>query len=139
MEQITVSDIVKATGGRLLCGEENLTLSHISTNSKEMAGADLFVPLIGERVDAHRFIAGAFEVGAVATLTSEHDAMDEVHPWIRVEDTKKALQAIGVYLRERLHIPLIGVTGSVGKTTTREMIATALSSEVSGLQDTGKC
>ena len=48
MEQITVSDIVKATGGRLLCGEENLTLSHISTNSKEMAGADLFVPLIGE-------------------------------------------------------------------------------------------
>ena len=129
MEQITVSDIVKATGGRLLCGEENLTLSHISTNSKEMAGADLFVPLIGERVDAHRFIAGAFEAGAVATLTSEHDAMDDVHPWIRVEDTKKALQAIGVYLRERLHIPLVGVTGSVGKTTTREMIATALSAK----------
>ena len=129
MEQITVSDIVKATGGRLLCGEENLTLSHISTNSKEMAGADLFVPLIGERVDAHRFIAGAFEAGAVATLTSEHDAMDDVHPWIRVEDTKKALQAIGVYLREKLHIPLVGVTGSVGKTTTREMIATALSAK----------
>lgn len=129
MEQITVSDIVKATGGRLLCGDETQGLSHISTNSREMAGQDLFVPLIGERVDAHRFIEGAFEAGAAATLTSEHDAMEDVHPWIRVEDTKKALQAIGVYLRERLHIPLVGVTGSVGKTTTREMIATALSAK----------
>lgn len=129
MEQITVSDIVKATGGRLLCGEENLPLVHISIDSRTMKGQDLFVPLVGENVDAHRFIEKAFLSGAVATLTAEHDEMEDGHPWIRVEDTKKALQAIGTYLRNRLDIPLVGVTGSVGKTTTREMIAAALSAK----------
>lgn len=127
MEHMTVKDIVKAAGGRLLCGDSELELSNISIDSRTMKGADLFVPIIGEKVDAHRFIAGAFAAGAAATLTSEHDAMDDVRPWIRVEDTKKALQDIGSYYRERLHIPLIGITGSVGKTTTREMIAAALS------------
>lgn len=127
MEQMTVNDIVKATGGRLLCGDASLPLVHISIDSRTMKGQDLFVPLVGEKVDAHRFIEQAFSVGAAATLTSEHDAMDDSRPWIRVEDTKKALQAIGVYYRSRLSLPLIGITGSVGKTTTREMVAAALS------------
>lgn len=127
MEHMTVNDIVKATGGRLLCGSGELELANISIDSRTMKGADLFVPIIGEKVDAHRFIGCAFEAGAAATLTSEHDSMEDVRPWIRVEDTKKALQDIGSFYRERLHIPLIGITGSVGKTTTREMIAAALS------------
>lgn len=127
MEQMTVNDIVKATGGRLLCGDGNLPLVHISIDSRTMKGQDLFVPLVGEKVDAHRFIEQAFSVGAVASLTSEHDDMEDVHPWIRVEDTKAALQAIGVYYRKRLKLPLVGITGSVGKTTTREMVAAALS------------
>lgn len=124
---MTVNDIVKATGGRLLCGDGGLPLVHISIDSRTMAGQDLFVPLIGEKVDAHRFIAQAFQAGAAAVLTSEHDEMEDTHPWIRVEDTKKALQAIGDYYRSRLTLPLVGITGSVGKTTTREMIAAALS------------
>ncbi len=127
MEQMTVRDIVKATGGRLLCGDENLELRNISIDSRTMKGQDLFVPIIGEKVDAHRFIPGAFSVGAAATLTSEHDEMTDERPWIRVEDTKKALQNIGAYYRDRLTLPLVGITGSVGKTTTREMIAAALS------------
>lgn len=127
MEGITVKDIVNATGGRLLCGEETQVLSHISIDSRTMKGQDLFVPIIGERVDAHRFISQAFEAGAAAVLTSEHEKMDDVHPWIRVEDTVKALQAVGRYYRDRLNLPLVGITGSVGKTTTREMVAAALS------------
>ncbi len=127
MEQMTVNDIVKATGGRLLCGDGNLELHHISIDSRTMKGQDLFVPIIGEKVDAHRFINGAFSVGAAATLTSEHDEMQDEKPWIRVADTKKALQDIGSCYRSRLKLPLIGITGSVGKTTTREMIAAALS------------
>lgn len=127
MEQMTVNDIVKATGGRLLCGDGSLPLVHISIDSRTMRGQDLFVPLIGEKVDAHRFIPQAFAAGASAVLTSEHDEMEDEHPWIRVEDTKKALQAVGSFYRARLHLPLIGITGSVGKTTTREMIAAALS------------
>lgn len=127
MEQMTVNDVVKATGGRLLCGDGNTPLIHISINSQTMEGSDLFVPLIGAKVDAHRFIEQAWKNGAAATLTSEHDTMEDSHPWIRVEDTKKALQDIGAYYRRRFRLPLVGITGSVGKTTTREMVATALS------------
>ena len=127
MEQMTVRDIVTATGGRLLCGDESQPVVHIGINSKEVQRGELFVPLVGEKVDAHRFSGMAFEAGAGAVLTSKHDEMEDVHPWIRVEDTKKALQAVGAYYRDRLTLPLIGITGSVGKTTTREMVATALS------------
>lgn len=127
MEQMTVHDIVKATGGRLLCGDGNTPLVHISINSQTMEGDDLFVPLIGAKVDAHRFIEQAFQCGAAATLTSEHDTMEDSHPWIRVADTKQALQDIGAFYRSRYTLPLVGITGSVGKTTTREMVAAALS------------
>ena len=127
MEQMTVRDVVTATGGRLLCGDGDTPLEYISINSQTMEGSDLFVPLIGAKVDAHRFIGQAFENGAAATLTSRHDAMEDTRPWIRVEDTKKALQDIGAYYRRRFTLPLVGITGSVGKTTTREMIAAALS------------
>lgn len=127
MEQMTVYDVVKATGGRLLCGDGNTPLIHISINSQTMEGSDLFVPLIGAKVDAHRFIEQALANGAAATLTSEHDMMEDSHPWIRVEDTKKALQDIGAFYRRRFSLPLVGITGSVGKTTTREMVAAALS------------
>ena len=127
MEHMTVKDIVQTTDGRLLCGDENTPLLHISIDSRVMKGQDLFVPLIGEKADAHRFIDGAFAAGAAAVLTSEHDNMDDIHPWIRVENTKKALQAIGSFYRKRMKQPLVGITGSVGKTTTREMVAAALS------------
>lgn len=127
MENITVKDVLLATGGRLLCGNEAAVLEHISIDSRTMKGNDLFVPIIGEKVDAHDFIVQAFAAGAAAALTSEHDSMESEKAWIRVEDTKKALQALGNYYRKRLALPLVGITGSVGKTTTREMIACALS------------
>lgn len=159
MEHVTVGDIVKATGGRLLCGNPDTKVSHIRLDSRKVEPGDLFVPIIGEKVDAHRFIPQVMEAGAAAVLTSEHDEVPEgadgcrtqigmaeadsaaadgagaqgsqaeaaSAAWIRVEDTKKALQDIGRYLRARLSLPLVGVTGSVGKTTTREMIAAALS------------
>ena len=130
MEKITVKDIVTAVNGTLLCGDENHPVEHLSIDSRTMKGNDLFVPLIGEKVDAHRFIEQAFGAGAVAVLTSEHDhAEDADHAWIRVADTKKALQEIGRYYRSHLSLPLIGITGSVGKTTTREMVAAALSAK----------
>ena len=127
MVNMTVKEILSATGGRLLCGSENTILEHISIDSRNMKGNDLFVPIIGEKVDAHRFIGQAFDNGAAAALTSEHDVMDLARPWIRVEDTKTALQAIGSYYRDLLTLPLVGITGSVCKTTTREMVACALS------------
>ncbi|MDO4265789.1 MAG: UDP-N-acetylmuramoyl-tripeptide--D-alanyl-D-alanine ligase [Eubacteriales bacterium] len=139
--ELTVKQVAEACGGRLLCGDETRMVRHISLNSNKMAGDDLFVPIIGERVDAHRFLSGAFSAGAVCALTSwkspellKDTALQAVldrdpsAALIEVEDTRAALQALGRWYREkRVRIPLIGVTGSVGKTTTREMIACALS------------
>lgn len=128
MEDIIVRDIVEAAKGTLLCGDENTVITDLCIDSKEIKEGDLFVPIIGERVDAHRFIEQALEIGAAA-LTSEHDAISAEKPYIRVEDTVQALQDIGAYVRKRLSIPIVAVTGSVGKTTTRNMIATALRSQ----------
>ena len=108
MEHVTVKDLVLGSGGVLVSGREEAPVSHIRLDSRQVEPGDLFVPLLGERVDSHP------EDGAGCAV-------------IRVEDTKKALQKIGSYLRDRLTLPLVGVTGSVGKTTTREMIAAALS------------
>lgn len=133
---ITVREAAAAVGGRILTGNGETRLRHISLNSRQMQGNDLFVPIIGEKVDAHRFIAGAFEAGAVCAFTSEHASgadlrNDEQFPaLIAVHDTREALQALGRWYREtKVPIPFVGVTGSVGKTTTREMIACALSAE----------
>ena len=129
MEHMTASQIAKACNGTFLLGVPDTVVEHISLDSRTMKGNDLFVPLIGENVDAHKYIGQAMENGAVAVFTSEHEkAPDNARGvWIQVEDTKKALQDLGRYCRSLLKLPLIGITGSVGKTTTREMVATALS------------
>ena len=129
--RLTAAEIAAAVKGKLLCGSADTMIENISTASGTMKGADLFVPIIGARVDAHRFIGDAFAHGAAATLSSEglpEQAAGSGWPVIGVEDTMQALQDLGAYYRSRyVRIPYIGVTGSVGKTTTREMIAATLS------------
>lgn len=125
MENITIKDIVQATKGTLLCGQEETVIDSISTNSKELGSNTLFVPLLGERVNAHKFIEDALETAA-ATLTSEHDTASSNKAYIKVDDTLVAMQRLATYYRNRMDLPIVGVTGSVGKTTTREMIAHVL-------------
>ena len=117
MDHITVRHIVEAVSGTLLCGDADTELKHISIDSRSMRGADLFVPLIGEKSDAHRFLVQAMDNGAAAALTSEHEAAPEgFHgALIQVKDTKLALQTIGRCLRARLSIPLVGITGRRAK------------------------
>ena len=147
MIDITVRDLVSASGGRLLSGNQEIRLRHISLDSRTMQGDDLFVPVVGENVDAHDYLCQAIWKGAAAVFTSRHhtwqEALEDIkrqcaaHPeweekaldaaWIYVENTKRGLQAYGKYCRKNNPIPLVGITGSVGKTTTREMVAAALS------------
>ncbi|QNM06179.1 UDP-N-acetylmuramoyl-tripeptide--D-alanyl-D-alanine ligase [Qiania dongpingensis] len=126
MEQTTVRDIVRATGGVLLAGDPGEPLENVSIDSRAMKGRDLFVPLIGEHSDAHDYLAQAIENGAVLVLSSRKMEPLPGAAWIQVDDTLKALQAVGRDYRNRMGIPVVGVTGSVGKTTTREMTATVL-------------
>ena len=134
---ITVKEIVAVTGGKLLCGDENVVVNDVCIDSRVTKEGDLYVPIIGERTDGHIYIERALEK-CVATLTSIHnDVVVSDKPYIKVENTIKALQDIGSYIRNKFNIPIVGVTGSVGKTTTREMIATALSAELNVYKTSG--
>lgn len=124
----TVGEIASAVGGKILCGDPGVRLKHITTDSRCSEGDDLFVPVIGARADGHDFIRQAFANGCAASFTSRADVeTDPSHPLIYVKDTIDALHETGRFLRKSLHVPAVGVTGSVGKTTTREMVAAALS------------
>ncbi|MBQ9608580.1 MAG: UDP-N-acetylmuramoyl-tripeptide--D-alanyl-D-alanine ligase [Lachnospiraceae bacterium] len=129
MMNITVKEVVDVTNGKLLNGNEDVILYDICIDSRMTKEGDLFVPIIGEKTDGHYFIEQSLDKCS-ATLTSRPDEKITVDkPYILVDETVKALQDIGAYVRSKFDIPFIGVTGSVGKTTTREMIATALSGE----------
>ena len=134
MLRMTAGEVCRAVGGRLIAGDSEGLITHISLDSRTVSDGDLFVPIIGERVDAHDFIGQVIKSGAAAVFTSRHKSREEINAfpetaaaWIAVEDTRGALQALGSFLRSQIAIPLVGITGSVGKTTTREMTAAALS------------
>lgn len=133
---LTVKEAAEAIGGKVIVGENiSFNSESIATDSNKAAEGALFIPVIGARVDGHRFIEGAFDNGASCTLTSKAlskellaKAKAENKGIIMTEDNVAALQRLGAFFREKyVHIPYIGVTGSVGKTTTREMIACAVS------------
>ena len=129
MEHVTIADVVACTNGALLAGNPETVLSGICIDSRAVEPDCLFVPIVGEKVDAHRFLADVLNKGAAASLTSREDTEipTDGKALIKVSDTLDALHAIGKLCRSRIPVPAVGVTGSVGKTTTREMIATALS------------
>ncbi len=134
MENITAGMLAEACGGEIAAGREDREVLHIKLDSRKIEPGDLFVPIIGARQDAHRFIPDVKAAGAAAVLTSEEEYIDNTSAddsdatvMIKVADTVKALQDIGKFLRSRMNIPVVAVTGSLGKTTTRELIAAVLS------------
>ena len=129
METLTISEILQATNGTLICGNKEEIITNVSTNSKDVSFGSLFIPIIGERFDAHKFINSALNSGAVATICSDIKYCNKLKTWILVKDTKDALQNIAAYYRAKFNIPIIGVTGSVGKTSTKEMISSVLSTK----------
>ncbi len=126
MEAITAGEIVKAVDGILLAGNPETVIDNICIDSREAEEGSLFVPIIGEKVDAHKFIAQVLDHGAAGVLMSHGDvvAADKVH--ILVKDTVKALGALSAWYRRKFQMPIVGITGSVGKTSTKEMIGAAL-------------
>lgn len=135
--RMTVGEIAAACGGKLLCGDPDTIITAVSTDSRKIEFGTLFVPIIGEKTDAHHFIGATFAAGAAAALTQEHDGMNDTHAWIRVQNTEQALQRIAAVYRQRFHIPFVGITGSVGKTTTKEMVALALSGSLNVMKTEG--
>ncbi len=126
---VTAADLARAAGGMITKGDPEQPIGCISLDSRSGLEPDgLFVPIPGAKTDGHRYIAGAAAAGAKTVIYSEDCDLDSADiTWIRVEDTTEALQAFGRYLRAKVTAPVACVAGSVGKTTTREMTALALS------------
>lgn len=129
--KLSISELLGATRGILLQEGRNETITGVSTDSRSLSPGDLFVPLKGEHFDGHHFIPEAIRTGASAILCENSPAswrrMDaEGVAFIEVKDTLKALGAIARFWRMRYPIPLLGITGSNGKTTTKEMVGCVL-------------
>lgn len=137
MEPLSIKEIADAVGGNVLYGNEEALIRYVSTNSREEVIDSLFVPIIGERVDGHEFIHDAFKNGAIACFISKDKSPIEELIYIKVEDTLEALQKLGSYYRNKFNIPVIGITGSVGKTTTKEMVSCALETKYKVLKTIG--
>ena len=140
MIQITIQDIVNAAGGKLLSGDPEGKVDLFAVDSRICREGTLFAAVTGGNSDGHLYLAKAFENGASAALVSLPSVEGIYGPsgvseafsdraLILVPDTVEALQKAGALKRSRYHIPAVGVTGSVGKTTSREMISYALRAE----------
>lgn len=124
MLTITAGEIAAAVGG-CLYGEGEVT--SVSTDSRQIEENCLFVPLVGERFDGHAYIASALEKGAAGCLCAVlPERRLEGKFYVEVSDTRLALKALAGWYREKFAIPFVQITGSVGKTTTKEMVAAVL-------------
>ena len=122
-----LSQVAAAVSGRML--GEDLALSGVSTDTRAIAAGQLFVALKGERFDAHDFLAQAVASGASALLISDEAKVPAGVPAVVVDDTRLALGRLAKAWRVSFKLPVIAVTGSNGKTTTKEMVAAILQTE----------
>ena len=138
MKNLTLENIAAACGGTYQ-GPEHLRqqcVSSITTDSRKTEPGCLFVPIVGSRADGHDFIPQVMEAGALASL-SEKDLKDAPYPVIRVQSSLQAVKDIAAYYLKQLDIPVVGITGSVGKTSTKEAIASVLSQKYRVLKTQG--
>lgn len=138
MKDLTLNNIALACHGIYRGAEDKAEceVDSITTDSRQVMAGCLFVPIKGERVDGHSFIREVMEKGALCTL-SEKELPEADFPYIQVESSLKAVKDIAEFYLQRLQIPVVGITGSVGKTSTKEMIAAVLGQRFDVLKTQG--
>ena len=137
MTPCTAREICAAVGGTLL-QDSGAPVTGVTTDSRAVQPGQLFIPLVGERFDGHAYIAKALEDGAAGCLTArEPETLLPGKLYIQVADTRLALKALASWYRNKFDLPVVQVTGSAGKTTTKEMIASVLSQRYNTLRTEG--
>ncbi len=137
MQRLNVKDVLAATGGTLVCGTEDFVISEIVTDSRKAGANMLFVPIVGDNNDGHDFIGSAFENGAETVVTHRDIPAMAGKNIIRVRDTRIAFGDIARYYKEKYNLPTVAITGSVGKTTTKDMISAVLAMKYNTLKTQG--
>ena len=139
MKNMTLENIAHAVSGQLFFDKTEEMQSEITgvvTDNRQIQSGNLFVPIVGARVDGHTFIPDAYERGAMAVL-SQHKLEKPQGAYILVESTEQALKDLAGFYRRQLTIPIVGIVGSVGKTSTKEMVASVLEEKYQVLKTEG--
>ncbi len=134
MASFTLEEVCKATGAES-CGEFTLRFGGVCIDTRKIKQGDLYIALCGESFDGHDFAAAAVASGAAGVVATKELSLDV--PVFKVEDTVRALQDLARFHRLRFDVPVIAITGSNGKTTTKDMVAAALSQEYEVLKTQG--
>ena len=132
MKSLKLSEIAKATNG---CYNKEVQITSVVIDTRKVKKGSLFICIIGQRFDAHQFIDEAFKRGAAAVMISKDIELDR--PFVKVCDTGVAMLALAGYYRSLFNIPVVALTGSVGKTTTKEFINLVLSSQFNTVKTQG--
>lgn len=137
MEVLKGYEIVNATKGIVVRGDNATEFSGVSTDSRKINKGDLFIPIKGDNFDGHDFIHNAIEAGAAGYITHKDITTSEPIAAIKVKDTLEAMQNIALYYRNKFNVKMVAVTGSVGKTSTKDMIASVLGQKYNVLSTAG--
>lgn len=134
---MTLTQLANACGGQLICADGEKTVSEVVTDSRKICEGTVFVALCGEKFDGHNFVEQSFSQGAICCVVNNDFEEDNDMPLIKVENTYAALRDIAAYYRSRFDIPAVAITGSVGKTSTKDMVASVLEKHYNVLKTEG--
>ncbi len=138
MKNLTIADILKYAKGTLICGDENLEITNYSKDTRNINKGDLYIAIKGKNFDGNKFYEEALDKGAAAVIVDDENCIKtKKNTIILVKDSVKALQDIAMYKRSLYNIPVVAITGSVGKTSTKDMIAEVLTKKYKVLKTAG--
>ena len=141
MENLKIKDVLKACNGKLICGNEEQDIYGFSKDTRTLKNGDIYVGIRGETFDGNTYYKQAFQNGAIGCILEKYfeDKIEKqkCKNIIIVEDSIKALQDIAKFRRKQVNVPVIAVTGSVGKTSTKDIIANTISQKFKVLKTEG--
>lgn len=140
MKDITIEDICKVCTGNLICGNKKMNIDNFSIDTRTLKKGDTYIAIKGENSNGNKYVKEAFNKGAVACIIDEDIELNDIgeeKTIIKVKDGIKALQDLATYKRSLYNIPVVAVTGSVGKTSTKDIIASVVNQKYNVLKTEG--